>query len=218
MIDRLQETVHPEVHLLHRKAARNYQVMQKASRIQIPDLRTRHCRWESPMFLERPLQGALLYHINPLQELEVDADDGLNNQRAAYRDIDDAYTVGEDPFEKDYTEGRPTSLRDFTIMKHLTISVKLPVALTCASIGNSGSEDPSWSLVDILAPNLEYPYILGYTVGVSSQHDALTSFLMETRDRLPSLKEIAGVDVHIPNAKSVEDPDEVEDYLQLHSV
>ncbi|RAQ44710.1 hypothetical protein AFGD_009455 [Aspergillus flavus] len=103
-------------------------------------------------------------------------------------------------------------------MKHLTISVKLPVALTCASIGNSGSEDPSWSLVDILAPNLEYPYILGYTVGASSQHDALTSFLMENRDRLPSLKEIAGVDVHIPNAKSVEDPDEVEEYLQLHSV
>ncbi|KOC16525.1 hypothetical protein AFLA70_81g003490 [Aspergillus flavus AF70] len=77
-------------------------------------------------------------------------------------------------------------------MKHLTISAKLPVALSRASIGNSGSEDPSWSLVDILAPNLEYP--------------------------LPSLKEIAGVDVHIPNAKSVEDPDEVEEYLQLHSV
>ncbi|RAQ58253.1 hypothetical protein COH20_007716 [Aspergillus flavus] len=161
MIGQLQESVHPEVHLLHRKAARNYQVMQKASRIQIPDRRTRHCRWESPMFLERPLQ-------------------------------DDAYTAGEDPFEKDYTEGRPTSLRDFTVMKHLTISVKLPVALSRASIGNSGSEDPSWSLVDILAPNLEYP--------------------------LPSLKEIAGVDVHIPNAKSVEDPDEVEEYLQLHSV
>ncbi|QRD92709.1 hypothetical protein F9C07_12668 [Aspergillus flavus] len=102
-------------------------------------------------------------------------------------------------------------------MKHLTISVKLRVALTRASIGNSGSEDPSWSLVDILPPNLEYLCILGYTVGASSQHDALT-FLMENRDRLPSLKEIAGVDVHIPNAKSVEDPDEVEDYLQLRSV
>ncbi|KAB8241386.1 hypothetical protein BDV35DRAFT_384969 [Aspergillus flavus] len=134
------------------------------------------------------------------------------------KESNDAYTVGEDPFEKDYIEGRPTSLRDFTIMKDLTISVKLPVALICASIGNSGSEDPSWSLVDILASNLEYPYILGYTFGASSQHDALTSFLMENRDRLPSLKEIAGVDVHIPNAKSVEDPDEVEDYLQLRSV
>ncbi|KAE8418649.1 hypothetical protein BDV36DRAFT_295071 [Aspergillus pseudocaelatus] len=140
-----------------------------------------------PMFVERDLLGALLYHINTLQQLEVDVDEGFTNQRPASWDKDGECTMGEDPYEKDCTEGRPTSLRDFTVMNHLRIGIKLWMALARASINK------------------------GYTTGANSEHDAQINYLMKNRDRLPLLKEIAGVEEHIPNAKSVEDPDEGED-------
>ncbi|OGM47957.1 hypothetical protein ABOM_002750 [Aspergillus bombycis] len=160
------------------------------------------------MFIERHLLDALLYHTNTLQKLEVDVDEEFIEERPAYWDTEDEYSVGEDPYEGDYVDGRPESLRDFTVMKHLRIGIKLLMALARASIGKGGSEEPLFSLVDILPPNLECLCILGYTVGANSKHDAHISFLMENLDRLPLLKEIAGVDVHIPNAKSVENPDE----------
>ena len=88
----------------------------------------------------------------------------------------------DDPYETDYTEGRLTSLRDFTILKHLRIGVKLLVVLAHASI-NKGSLDEAWfSLVDILLLHLEYLSILGYTIGVNSEHDAQITYPMEDGD------------------------------------
>ncbi|GAB1198364.1 hypothetical protein APSETT444_007683 [Aspergillus pseudonomiae] len=159
------------------------------------------------MFIEQHLLDALLYHTNTLQTLEVDVDEEFFAERPAYWDTEDEYSV-KDPYGDASNEGRPMSLRDFTAMTHLRIGIKLLMALARASMSKGGLEEPSFSLIDILPPNLEYLCILGYTVGTNSQHDAQISFLMEHRDRLPLLKEIAGVDVHIPNATSVEDPDE----------
>ncbi|KAE8374511.1 hypothetical protein BDV26DRAFT_41030 [Aspergillus bertholletiae] len=162
----------------------------------------------SPMFIARHLLDALLYHTNTLQRLEMDVDEELSEERPAYWDTHDQYMTGEDPYEKDYTEGRPTSLRDFIVMKDLWIGIKLLMDLARASISKGGSAESPMSLVEILPPNLESLCILGHTVGVNSKHDAQISLLMENRERLPFLAEITGVDACILNAKSVENPDE----------
>ncbi|KAE8142888.1 hypothetical protein BDV38DRAFT_277702 [Aspergillus pseudotamarii] len=69
-----------------------------------------------PMFLESDLLDALLYHTNTLQQLEVDVDEEFTDQRPGSWDKDGEYTMREDPYENDYTEGRPTSLRDFVTL------------------------------------------------------------------------------------------------------
>ncbi|KAF5863342.1 hypothetical protein ETB97_010222 [Aspergillus alliaceus] len=146
-----------------------------------------------PIFQERHLLDALLWHTKSLQVLELDADEEFWDERPAHMQ-DYEYTVDPDPDYANSTEPLPTSLQDFTAMRRLSIGVKLLIALARASARKNDPQEASFSLVDMLPPNLEYLCIKGYAAGANPKYDVQVSLLMENRQKLPSLNEISGVD------------------------
>ncbi|KAI3318821.1 hypothetical protein HD806DRAFT_303628 [Xylariaceae sp. AK1471] len=104
------------------------------------------------------------------------------------------------------------SMHDFESLTHLSIGIGLLLG-GCSWRVNESEEAP-FRLVDALPKSLECLLIRGYERGKVTRYDGqIDEFLLSRRDRLPSLKELHGIDETIPIAVSIDMPDE--DYDQL---
>jgi hypothetical protein len=186
---------------------------------------------------------SLLIHRKTLEHLDLDMEDHVDKRLLFDNDyhlswLDDGEEDEQDKeqyeFEwaeelmelesskEDSVESPPPrcSLRSFDGLKHLSLGINL-LYYYARGIGDDTIDAESFSLVNNLPPNLESLCIYGYEKGMKPQWglpdlqlDSHMSKLMEEKDeKLPFLKFVQGVDELIPNAKSVEHPDDNEELL-----
>lgn len=91
------------------------------------------------------------------------------------------------------------SLKDFIKLTRLSISIEFLISGIVS--GESLAETPECDLTDTLPPNLEYLCLYGYKKGFNKQLDRLIrDFMKDRATRLPTLREVVGVDQMEPGA------------------
>lgn len=130
---------------------------------------------------------------NDCDEMEIpDGDD------ERYYDMDLAASKGAalraSELERDHESETIGSLRDYSALTRLSISVKVLVAVVDPNL-SMPNEAPEFRLIDILPANLEYLCLFGYEKGKNLEMDGLVQEVVDSRsERLPRLREIVGVD------------------------
>ncbi|KAI0109623.1 hypothetical protein GGR51DRAFT_101705 [Nemania sp. FL0031] len=104
------------------------------------------------------------------------------------------------------------SMHDFESLTHLSIGIGL--LLGPRKYRAEENEEAPFRLAEALPNSLEYLMIRGYKRGTVPSYDSqIDEFLLTKQERLPSLKELHGIDETIPIAVSIEDPDNNTDKL-----
>jgi hypothetical protein len=141
------------------------------------------------------------------QEYEFEWADELAGQESYRR---------EDPLESPPPR---CSLRSFPKLKQLSLGI-CHLYYYARGLGDDRIDDESFSLIDHLPPNLESLRIYGYEKGMSPlddfpefQFDDHLAKFREKGEKLPSLKFIDGIEEEIPNARTVDNPDDDRDLL-----
>ncbi|KAJ2998408.1 hypothetical protein NUW58_g334 [Xylaria curta] len=163
---------------------------------------------------------ALYEHRSSLRKIDIDIDEYIGGEETEeegqngkdewyHRDMEISTgppATNRAPNTREYgkTIG---SMHDFEALTHLSIGIGLLLGV------NERGEAP-FRLVDALPKSLEYLLIRGYERGAVARYDAqIDELLLLRQDRLPSLKELHGLDETIPIAVSIEDPDDNEEGL-----
>lgn len=171
---------------------------------------------------------ALLEHKSSLRKIDIDIDEYISETDLA----DDESSVDESHEDEWYrkdkeistgplktTQLRSTreyrgtigSMHDFEALTHLSIGVGL--LLGCPN-GRRELREAPFRLIDALPKSLEYLLFRGYERGAEALYDSqIDEFLLLKEVRLPSLREVYGIDETIPIAVSVDAPDDNEDEL-----
>lgn len=126
---------------------------------------------------------------------EMEIPDGDDER---YYDMDLAASKGAaqraSELESDYESETIRSLRDYSALTRLSISVRVLVAVVDPNLSMSDAV-PEFRLIDILPANLEYLCLFGYEKGKNLEMDSLVQEVVDSRsERLPRLREIVGAD------------------------
>ncbi|KAI1133495.1 hypothetical protein F5Y10DRAFT_69 [Nemania abortiva] len=109
------------------------------------------------------------------------------------------------------------SMHDFESLTHLSIGIGL--LLGPRAFNADETKEAPFRLAEALPKSLEYLLIRGYERGKVPKYDAQIDELLRSRqDRLPSLRELHGIDETIPIAVSIENPDDNYDALWMPEV
>ncbi|KAI0476872.1 hypothetical protein F4859DRAFT_514204 [Xylaria cf. heliscus] len=176
---------------------------------------------------------ALHGHRSSLRKIDIDIDEYIGGHEG--HEDEDEYEEGEEEESKDewyyrdmeISTGPLTtaqmqktreygatigSMHDFESLTHLSIGIGL--LLGGCSWGVKEHEEAPFRLADALPKSLEYLLIRGYVRGkVARYDDQIDEFLRLRQDRLPSLRELHGIDETIPIGLSIKSPDDNYDQL-----
>ena len=157
------------------------------------------------------LLNALSFHTQTLRVLDFDLDDEFNDSplNDMYVDYDDEEEDEDDSanWKMVFPEDQQIlSLKDLPALTSLSIGIKLLAAFARGRAREGQPTETPNTLAEILPPNLEYLRIRGYNPGTNPEDDAQVASLIEG-SRTHVLLKIDDLDACIPNAKSVDDPD-----------
>ena len=109
--------------------------------------------------------------------------------------------------EDDHATNTMGSLRDYTALTRLSISIEALLGTTY--MFDRLEEEPEFRLVDALPPNLEYLCLYSYQEGkVPEVDDHVAELMRDMSERFPRLREVLGVDVMVPGVyPRQKDPD-----------
>ncbi|KAI0442222.1 hypothetical protein F4803DRAFT_551383 [Xylaria telfairii] len=172
---------------------------------------------------------ALYHHKSSLRKIDIDIDEYIGGDDEEY---EEEY---EEECEEDHTDewydrdmeispgltriqstreygATIGSMHDFESLTHLSIGIG--VLLGDYSWRVKEDKEAPFRLVDALPASLEYLLIRGYERGKVARYDGqIDELLLLMPDRLPSLKEVHGIDKIIPIGLSIESPDDNYDQL-----
>ncbi|RJE20514.1 hypothetical protein PHISCL_07155 [Aspergillus sclerotialis] len=169
----------------------------------------------SASFDKVDLLNALSFHTQTLRVLDINIDEDLWDSPMLdeiddYEEEDDQEEDDEEDsanwkkvFSEDY---QVLSLKELPALTRLSIGIKLLAAIARGRAREGQPIETPITVAEILPPNLEYLRIRGYNPGTDPEYDAQAASLIE-RSRTHLLPRIDGLDMCIPNGKSVEDPD-----------